>query len=601
MANPSFIYDEGGNAIGTSADKQPPLVIPPEMRNLPNAPSAPAQAPLVMPKGQLPTEGQTMPGQSAAPLNIPGNLQRALRTTQGPSNRSVIPPANNVARPAALAQPQAPGMPTPEQMLNDPNLLRGAGVKDIGRLREEQFALGQAGAKEEAQAKIDQANNLAKAEKSRTELIQKMGDEQKAAIEQHKRDIQESSPFAPTQESAKDVAQLFSLITVAAFGSGGKGKYSGMQTLASLTGAMKGYQAGQKDVYEKDIKAFEENLKVLKTHNDKVNALYEDAMKLMASNKELGLQKIQQLIAEDNTGIITRLARSGQYKQLGEAIGTVTTALQAAQDKIDKRNQEFALLSRRFSNEKELKHIEFENAKTLLESKIRGEKDVAKVKADMKASVDDVSSDLASRGIRIADKKDRSAVESTVNAMANLQELKSQVVQDPSLVGRQGQIRQFTDRYIKSFKGGPAVDESAVRVEDQAALRFSKKYASMLTRYEQALAGSARAGSTVFFQKRYNDLLSQNQFNPAGMAMLMDDMTIEIGREAMTKSPKLTMPILQDMATDFEGRVGDLAVTKPAGQSQQKATPEEIKAYADEHFKGNQDAAKADLKAKGFL
>ena len=134
MANPSFMYDEGGNAIGVSADRQPPLVIPPEMRNLPNAPSAPAQAPLVMPKGQLPTERQTMPGQSAAPLNIPGDLQRALRTTQGPSNRSVIPPANNVARPAALAQPQAPGMPTPEQMLNDPNLLRGAGVKDIGRL-----------------------------------------------------------------------------------------------------------------------------------------------------------------------------------------------------------------------------------------------------------------------------------------------------------------------------------------------------------------------------------------------------------------------------------------------------------------------------------
>ena len=340
MANPSFMYDEGGNAIGVSADRQPPLVIPPEMRNLPNAPSAPAQAPLVMPKGQLPTEGQTIPGQ--APLNIPGNLQRALRTTQGPSDRSVLPPANNVARPAAVAQSQAPGMPTPEQMLNDPNLLSGVGAKDIPLLRAKQFSLSQAGEKEEAQAKIDQANNLAKAEKSRTELIQKMGDEQKAAIEQHKRDIQESSPFAPTQESAKDVAQLFSLITVAAFGSGGKGKYAGMQTLASLTGAMKGYQAGQKDVYEKDIKAFEENLKVLKTHNDKVNALYEDAMKLLSTNKELGLQKIQQLIAEDNTGIAARLARSGQYKALGEALNTVTTALQAAQDKIDKRNQEFA-------------------------------------------------------------------------------------------------------------------------------------------------------------------------------------------------------------------------------------------------------------------
>ena len=52
------------------------------------------------------------------------------------------------------------------------------------------------------------------------------------------------------------------------------------------------------------------------------------------------------------------------------------------------------------------------------------------------------------------------------------------------------------------------------------------------------------------------------------MGMLMDDMTIEIGREAMAKSPKLTMSILQDMASDFEGRVGDLpAQTKPAAQA----------------------------------
>ena len=91
-----------------------------------------------------------------------------------------------------------------------------------------------------------------------------------------------------------------------------------------------------------NFKAFEENLKVLKTHNEKVNALYEDAMKLMATNKELGLQKIQQVIAEDNTGIAARLARSGQYKALGEALNTVTTALQTAQDKIDKRKDEFA-------------------------------------------------------------------------------------------------------------------------------------------------------------------------------------------------------------------------------------------------------------------
>jgi len=342
-----------------------------------------------------------------------------------------------------------------------------------------------------------------------------------------------------------------------------------------LTGAMKGYQAGRKDVFERDIKEFDKNLLAIKSHNEKIEKIYNDAMNLLATDKEAGEQKIRELIAYDNNGIASRLARSGQYKQLGDAIATVKGALETARDKIDKRNLEYGLLDKRFQNEKEIQRTRFENEKTITEAKIQGEKDVAKIKAEMKNQVDDVAADLLSRGVRIADKKDRAAVESTVNAMSNLQELKRQVAEDPSLVGRQGQIRQFTDRYLSSFKGGPAVDESQVKPEDQSALRFAKKYASMLTRYEQALAGSARSGSTVFFQKRYNDLLSANQFNPAGFAALMDEMQMEIAREAMTKSPKLNMGILQEMATEFQGRTGDVSTPTSTSTTASGLTDEE--------------------------
>ena len=277
-----------------------------------------------------------------APLNIPGSM-RNLQTAPSPVKApSVIPPQ---PRPAAPA-PAAP-IPTPEQMAGDQGFVQGlskATPKDIGTIRAEQFSLATEAQKQEGLAKQAEARSIAKGEKSKTELMQDMAKQQADAIEQHKKDIQEASPFAPSPETAKDLAGLFALISVAAFGSGGKGRYAGMQTLASLTGAMKGYQAGQKDVYEKDIKAFEENLKVLKTHNEKVNALYEDAMKLMATNKELGLQKIQEIRALDNTGAVAQLARSGQYKVLGELLDKTTAALQTAQDKIDQRKFEFAKL-----------------------------------------------------------------------------------------------------------------------------------------------------------------------------------------------------------------------------------------------------------------
>jgi len=339
MANPSFIYDEGGNAIGTSADKQPPLVIPPEMRNLSNAgQTMPGQqAPLAMPQAPLPTEGQTIPGQSAAPLNIPGNLQRALRTTQGPSNRSVIPPANNVARPAAPAQPQASGVPTAQDLIAHPETAYAAlskqGVGSLGDERKTLLELGRIQKQEDAQTELLKAQNNERQQKEFSDSVTAINNRQKNDIEQTKLQMRLTSPFAPTQESAKDVAQLFSLISVIAFGSGGKGKYSGMQALSSLTGAMKGYQAGQKDVFEKDIKNFEENLKANKQHNEELLKMLELAQKEYSIDKDNAQLLLNRAVAHDSTGVIARLARSGQVSAAIDAVKMVI----ATHEEVEKR------------------------------------------------------------------------------------------------------------------------------------------------------------------------------------------------------------------------------------------------------------------------
>jgi len=264
----------------------------------------------------LPSAAPAAPAPAAVPKTLAGS----------PVNPSVpgITPKLPTGAPPAM---------TPDQMVANPSAFGGAGVKDIGALQSAQLQLGTSAASEEAKAKVDQAQQLANAEKQRTDLTKEYADTQKQLIEQHKQDLKEASAFAPTPERAKDIAGIFSLLTLATFGSGGRGKYSGMAALQAMTGAMKGYQQGRKDVFERDLKTYEENLKALESHNKKVETLYNDAMKLMATDKELGMQKIQQLIAEDNTGIVSRLARSGQYKQLGEAIGTITKSLETLREK----------------------------------------------------------------------------------------------------------------------------------------------------------------------------------------------------------------------------------------------------------------------------
>ena len=340
MANPSFMYDDGGNAIGVSADRQPPLVILPSMKNLPNASTAPAQAPLVMPKGQLPTEGQTIPGQSNAPLNVLKSLQNALQTAPATGKASVIPSKNNVVKPAAPAQPQASGVPTAQDLIAHPETAYAAlskqGVGALGNERETLLELNRIQKQQDAETEILKAQNNERQQKDYNDSVAAINNREKNDIEQTKQKITETSPFAPTKESAKDVAGLFALMSVAAFGSGGKGKYAGMQALSSLTGAMKGYQAGRQDVYEKDIKNFEENMKANKQHNEELLKMLELAQKEYSKDRDNAQLLLNQAIAHDSTGIVARLARSGNIAGAIDAVKMVMSVHEKMEERVHK-------------------------------------------------------------------------------------------------------------------------------------------------------------------------------------------------------------------------------------------------------------------------
>jgi len=225
-------------------------------------------------------------------------------------------------------------------------LVSSATQKDIPNLRGQSINASLLAGVEEEKSKNEQAQMLAQREQERTKNIKDIGEREKLAIKQHQSDLRESSPFAPTKENAGDLFSLFSLMTIATFGSGGKGQYHGMRTLAALNGMMEGYNQGKKDRHAQEAKDFEENLKALESHNKKAQAIFDDAMKSFAIDKEAGEQKIRELIANDNTGPIARAARSGNLKLVANALDTITNALQAARDIKDKQSFELSKLAK---------------------------------------------------------------------------------------------------------------------------------------------------------------------------------------------------------------------------------------------------------------
>ena len=306
------------------------------------------------------TEWENSP-QPVVPPVVPA-VPAAAKPQSGAKLASALRTTPPVVAPKLPVGPPPPSQ-TLEQMTQDPTQILSS--TDPAQLRQTALRMGLQAGDEQSLAKKKEAENAVNWQRENTKISERMVEDSKNVMEARKRDMQEASPFAPTQESARDLASIFSLLSVAAFGSGGKGKYAGMQALSAMTGAMKGYKEGQKAIYDKEVKIFEENLQVIKSHNEKVERIYRDAMDLLSKNKEAGEQKIKELQAIDNTGIIAQLARSHKYQQLGEAIKVVGDATQKAQDLIEARKERHTEKAEERAYQERRDAAKFEQAKTL--------------------------------------------------------------------------------------------------------------------------------------------------------------------------------------------------------------------------------------------
>jgi hypothetical protein len=81
-------------------------------------------------------------------------------------------------------------------------------------------------------------------------------------------------------------------------------------------------------------------------------------------------------------------------------------------------------------------------------------------------------------------------------------------------------------------------------------------YAEYLVNYERALAGGAR-GFTVQFQKRFNEIMAQDQFTSSGFKNLMDEQTRSLRSGAISLAPGADAKSLNAMALDQKQRAED--------------------------------------------
>jgi hypothetical protein len=273
-----------------------------------------------------------------------GNLSSALGLTPPiikpplPTGPKPIPTPNQIGNyPGGSVAPMSAPAPAPEQRPGsdaDLNSVTSAmGSQNVGAMRAAQGQAMQQAGELTGLAAMKKSENEVKDATRNAERTRKDAEEVKTLESQREAKTGEFKAFAPTQESIKDLGMLFGLVSVAAFSSGGEGRYSGMAAMKNMSAAMQGYREGRNDIFNKELKEYDKNMAALKSNNDLAQKTFDNAMKLMAVDKDAGMAEMKRLAAIDNNGMVAMQVRAGRFDEAAKILGHTADALEKGQEK----------------------------------------------------------------------------------------------------------------------------------------------------------------------------------------------------------------------------------------------------------------------------
>lgn len=431
----------------------------------------------------------------------------------------------------------------------------------------------------EADVAIEEAKRQEKGREAeqKMQLAERMGKEarempERKALGEARQELQEMA-FVPTKETAQDLAALFSLVSVIGMVAG---KGNSQLAMSAMNGMLEGHQKGRTDLYKQQQIEFDKNFKAMQAKIGTLEKELDEAMKLKTYDKEAGEQAINLALAKSESPLLKAMKdKQGDVAVLNAVRGskkdleTVVNIQNKLQSEADARQAR-----------KEAQAAQNQLRRDLAAQRVSG---AAKPSKDY-SSVSELVQDKT--GARLKD-KDAEQVAIAANAIGDAAAIKQIVKEHPEWVGRSGQIKNIFNRTVESINlGTPMPDD-----QGQPELIFAKRYAEYLANYERALAGGAR-GFTVYFQRRFNQLLEQNQFNAAGMENLMDEQMRTITSQVASKGKEITRDTLSNLARDIKQRAGDEEAIKGLGMTPQVAKPTQEQR---QNFESVEDAEKANL------
>ena len=143
--------------------------------------------------------------------------------------------------------------------------------------------------------------------------------------------------FHPTKENAQSLGELFSLVATMGVMLGGGGKMAAQGALDSMTGMLKGWQSGRKDLYEKELKEFDKEYKRVQDIRTDIQNKLQKGMQLASIDKEASYSELQQAAALSGaSSIVQSYIKAGQPKM---ALDLMNKAISIDKDVLDRQQK----------------------------------------------------------------------------------------------------------------------------------------------------------------------------------------------------------------------------------------------------------------------
>jgi len=358
-------------------------------------------------------------------------------------------PAAPVPEPAAAAPIVSEPQDTAEPDIGKIAALRGskdeqAVLGGLSRATEEQYKASSAAATLAQKAENDKTERAAKAAKDIADKAKVISSQEEAATGKFKE-------FVPTQSNAKDIGALFSLLTVAAFGAGGQGRYAGMMAMKNMSGALQGYKEGRTDLFNKELKEYDKNFAAMKANNDLAQKTYNRAMELLSLDKEAGLAEMAHLASLDSNGVVAMQVRAHDWEGVGKSLETRAKAIRLSEEKREKLAQD-AKIKADALQETQARNQELRRHNSEMENLSRNRLDAGATRRDEKAlqaigpalrTIAEQYPDGTAEKLVGASTEDKKRITYAYRALENSEETADFIARNPGAVGAMAVVKNY--------------------------------------------------------------------------------------------------------------------------------------------------------------